>query len=226
MNFGEAFSYQFKDPDWAKKMLIPGIIALIGSIIIIGPIVLLGWGLEITRRVLRQDPTPLPELDFGQNLIDGLKAFVVGLVYALPAIIISIPLGILTGLMSEGGMDQEAVAPMVAILSLCCNGLIALYSLAIWFILPAAFANMVANDGNLGAAFRFSEVISLVRAAPGAYLLVLVGMLLSGIIAQLGVIACVVGLIFTLPYSMSINSHLYAQAYLEATGNRGFARVY
>lgn len=78
---------------------------------------------------------------------------------------------------------------------------------------------MAATD-NLSAGFRFSEVIRLVRSAPGAYLMVLLGVIISGILGSLGVILCVIGVFFTLAYAMAVNGHLYGQAYREATTNR------
>ncbi len=223
MNFGQAFTYVFEDPDWAKKVLIP---ALIGIIPLVGQIFLLGWSLDITRRVMQQNPRPLPDLDFGRQLMDGLKAMVIGLVYAIPIIIIQVPISIVSaGLANNGSPDQNTVATLFGIVSLCCGGLIFIYSLLLAFYMPAAYANFIANE-KLSAGFRFSEIIALLRAAPGAYLLVLLGLIVSGFIGGLGAIACFIGVFATLAYSMAVNGHLYGQAYNEATRNRGFAKVY
>jgi hypothetical protein len=78
----------------------------------------------------------------------------------------------------------------------------------------------------MGAALRFSDIIGLVRASPGSSLIVLLGTILTGFIAQLGVIACAIGVVVTMAYAMAVNGHLYGQAYLDATRNRGVARVY
>jgi len=222
MNFGKAFSFVFDDPDWVKKILILGLISLIP---IVGQFVLIGWSLDVTRRIIQQNSQPLPDLDFGRQLIDGLKAFVVGLVYSIPIIIFVIPITIVSAIAGDPNMDPNAYGAMVSIVSLCCGGLIFLYSVLMAFFLPAAFGNLVARD-TLGAAFNFSEIMGLVRAAPGAYLLVLLGVIISGFIGGLGSIACGIGVIFTLTYAQAINGHLYGQAYNEATRNRGFARVY
>lgn len=222
MNFGQAFTFQFEDPDWAKKILIP---ALIGLIPILGQIFLIGWMLSITRNVMRQDARPLPELDFSKQLGDGFKGFVVALVYSLPAILISIPVGIVSVMASEGGIDEETLSVLLPLVSVCCNGLIFLYSLVMAFVIPAAYGNMIAKE-SLGAAFRFSEVFGLVRAAPGAFLLVLLGTFLAGLIAQLGLIACIIGVFITYAYALTVDGHLYGQAYNEATRNQGVARIY
>jgi len=222
MNFGQAFTFAFEDPDWAKKIIIP---ALIGLIPLIGQIFLIGWGLNVTRAVIRQDSRPLPDLDFGKQLGDGFKAFVVGLVYAIPAILLSIPIVIVSLITSDGSMNEDTVTALVSIVSICCNGLIFLYALVMAFVLPAAYGNMIVND-SIGAGLRFSEVFGLVRAAPGAYLLSLLGGFLASLIAQLGIIACGIGVVLTMAYAMVINGHLYGQAYAESTRNRSAARIY
>lgn len=222
MNFGQAFTYVFEDPDWAKKVLIPALVALIP---IVGQFVVLGWMLDITRRVIQRDPRPLPELAFGRQLSEGFKGFILGLVYALPTIILVIPIVVASTMMTNQDMDSNTATTLVTVVSLCCGGLIMLYSILMAFVLPAAMANYAAN-GNLGAAFRLKEVFDLVRAAPGAYLLTLLGVMVAGFIAGLGTIACVIGALATLVYSQAVTGHLYGQSYLEATRNRGFARAY
>lgn len=221
MDFGKAFTYPFQDADWAKKIIIPGLVAIIP---ILGGFVLIGWMLEIIRRVIQQNPTPLPELDFGKNLSDGFKGFVIGLVYGIPAIILSIPPAILNGIVASSD-NSDAMSWGAVIVMFCCYGLLTLYGLLLAVVVPAAYANFVAHD-SLGAAFRFSEVFALLRAAPGPYLLLLVGTILSGLIAQLGVIACVIGFFITYAYAMAVDGHLAGQAYNEATQNRSFSRAY
>ena len=65
MDFGLAFSYVFQDRDWLRKV---GIVALISLIPILGQLVLIGWSLNITKRVIERHPEPLPEVDFGGDL--------------------------------------------------------------------------------------------------------------------------------------------------------------
>src|SRR4030065_1188818 len=88
MDFGKAFSYQFEDQDWIKKILIAAVIPLIP---IIGSLVVAGWGVEITKRVIHHEPFPLADWnDFGGYLGKGFKMAVIALVYALPLIIVAI----------------------------------------------------------------------------------------------------------------------------------------
>jgi hypothetical protein len=96
----------------------------------------------------------------------------------------------------------------------------AIYGLAMAFIVPAAYAKFAVTD-ELGAAFRFGEVFGLVRAAPAAYLLALLGTIVAGVVASLGLILCFIGVIFTMAWAYTIQAHLWGQAYNQATGNTG-----
>jgi hypothetical protein len=69
--------------------------------------------------------------------------------------------------------------------------------------------------------FRVGEVFGLVRAAPVAYLLVLVGGIIAGIISGLGSIACGIGVLLTAPYGLAINGHFMGQAYKQAMAKIG-----
>jgi hypothetical protein len=221
MEFGRAFTYATQDPDWLKKV---GIAAVILIIPILGAIVVLGWGLEITRRVINNDPVPLPDWsNFTDHLILGLKGFVVGLVFGLPAGLVNGCQGTINALITNPdllrNMDPDTVGMIASaggFLALCCGCLGVLLGLATTFILPAAYGNMMAHNGELGAGFRFGEVFGLVRAAIGPYLLTLVGAILVGIIVPLGLIACIIGVLFTAAWGTTIMSHLYGQAYNAA----------
>ncbi|MFC1879841.1 hypothetical protein ACFLZW_08010, partial [Chloroflexota bacterium] len=72
-----------------------------------------------------------------------------------------------------------------------------------------------------GAAFRFGDVFGLVRAAPMAYLMVLIGAFVAGLVAMLGIVACVIGMFVTIPYSYAVNAHMQGQAYNEAVAAKG-----
>lgn len=213
MDFGLAFSFPFKDADWFKKI---GLVALVTLIPVIGQLVLLGWALEITRRVIDETATPLPELNFGQQLGKGFQVFLIGLVYAIPLILFMIPLIIVdaagTRMLDSG---NTGVGTALALLSVCCGGLIFLYSLVMAFLMPAAIGEFAAK-GSLGAAFQFGKVFGLVRKAPVAYLVVVLGGLIAGFIAPLGTIACVIGVILTAAYASAAVAHLEGQAYNQA----------
>jgi hypothetical protein len=209
MDFGLAFTFPFKDPDWFKKI---AIIGLVGLIPIIGQLVLFGWAFQIAQRVIRGEHAPLPELDFGEQLTKGFQTWLIYLVYALPIIIITIPLAVVDSLAATANGSNDSI---ILALSLCCGAVIFLYGIFMAFVVPAAIGRF-ADKGNFGAAFQFANVFALVRSAPAAYLMVLLGYLLSGLIAPAGSILCVIGVVLTLAYAQAVTFHLTGQAYRQA----------
>ena len=218
MNIGKAFSYQFEDPDWMKKI---GIAAAVMLIPLVGGIVVSGWGVEVARRVIHREQYPLPEWnDFMGYLVKGLKLMVISLVYMLPIILVSICPSVLIPFASEQG--EDAIMTVVSIVSICFSCLVIIYALFAGLVLPAALGKFAATD-DLKSAFRFGEVIGMVRAKPMVFVMVLLGGFLSSLIGSAGSIACGIGVLVTVPYSIAINGHLWGQAYLEAGQDQVYA---
>jgi len=223
MDFGKAFTFPFDDQDWLKKL---GIAALILIIPILGTIVVAGWMLELMRRVINRDPQPLPDWsDFGGYVMKGLQVLVVGLVYSLPMILVSACQQAITLGLTDQTSSDETMAMAVAGIAVCMGCFSLIYGLFLGVVLPAALGQL-ATTGQIGAAFRIGEIIGLVRTAPGAYIMVLLGTIVASIVGSLGVILCVVGMLFTYAYAMAVQGHLYGQAYNVATQGRGGAAVY
>ncbi len=217
MDLGRAFSYVFEDQDWIKKV---GIAALAMIIPILGQIAVLGWGLEVTRRVIRQEAVPLPGWeDPTSHFMRGLQAFGIGLLYALPLILISGCLGTFSAIAANpdvvGDQAAGALSVVISMVSICLNCFTFIYSLLMQMMLAAAYAKMV-DEGEFGAGLRFGEIFAMVRSATGPYLMVLLGGIATSFLAMIGMVACFVGILFTSALAMAINGHLYGQAYNAA----------
>jgi hypothetical protein len=218
MQFGLAFSFPFQDPDWVKKILIRALVSII-------PFVGLGWSLDVTKRVIAgEEPTLTEAIDLGGWLKKGVLGTVIEFVYCLPLIIIGGCMGLLMGIIPAILQDSSTAGTVIMIVSLCGSCLLALLGIVLGLVLPAALATYAATD-QMGAAFKFGDVFGLLRAAPAAFLIVIVGSIVSGIIGGLGSIACGIGMLATLAYAMAINGHLYAQAYKVAKANLSAAPV-
>jgi hypothetical protein len=212
MDFGKAFSYVFEDEEWLKKIGLAGVIALIP---IIGQFVIVGWGLEIVRRVIEDDPEPLPDFtEFGDFLVKGLLIFLVGFVFFLPPILLIACNLTLLPVFDPAGSGGETGFTIITICLVCLN---LLYGIVASFFLPAAVGNYAAK-GELSAAFKLRELFQLVKKNFGPYLLVVLGSWVAVLIASLGVIACVIGVLFTSAYSYAVTAHLIGQAYERDTG--------
>jgi hypothetical protein len=216
MDFGKAFSYVFEDADWLKKV---GIAAVFMLIPFIGQFIVAGWGFYITRNVIRREEEPLAGWsDIGDMIVKGLQVVIIGFAYALPIILVSACTGGLTGFLQDSGDDT--VVSLIAIFSICLSCFSILYGLFLGLVVPAALGNFAAK-GEFGAAFRFSEIFGLVRAAPGPYILVILGAFVAGFIAMLGIIACFIGVFVTSAYAAAVNGHLQGQAYNAAIEAQG-----
>ena len=220
MDIGKSFGYVFDDEEWITKILIAAGILLLGIFFfwllfipsIIAALLLGGYGVEITRRVIRGDTEVLPKWDnWGELLVDGLKAWIIEIIYALPIIVLGVCLSIPLGILSEEAQEASAL------LSVCLSGIYFLWGIAMGLLLPAAIAMFVAEE-EVSAAFRFGDVFGLVRDNFVTYLLVLVIGWVASFIGGLGLFVCGVGVLVTAPYAGWITAHIRGQAYLEAKG--------
>jgi hypothetical protein len=211
MDFGKAFTFVFDDPDWLKKIAIN---SLIGLIPIVGQIYVMGWGLEVARRIAVGSGQPLPDVDFGTYLGYGFKAFVVALVYTAPIWVLSIIVAGLSALLYE--VSQDAANAIGLIVGLCFGSFGIIYGLLMGVMMPAALTRMVVF-GSIKDGLAFGNVWGMVRKVPGAYLLVLVGTFAAGLLAGIvGGIACGIGAFFTMTWYQAVMGHLYGQAYQAA----------
>ena len=163
MNFTEAVKRPFQD----LKTLIIGIIIML--IPIVNFTVGAGYFIECARTRLKGSKK-LPEWkDWGKLFMKGVGAFVIGLVYAIPVIVVllltvgsTILAGGLSGLINGSGL---AIVNALATLGI---GLVVTFVVAIIVSLVSSAALIrYADKGNFGAAFEFSAVFK--KAFTGTY---------------------------------------------------------
>ncbi len=217
MDIGSSFTYMFEDESWIKKILIGGIVALV-------PIVnfaAMGYVVEVIRNVRDGRPTPLPEWDqFGQMWKSGLWLFLIFLVYSIPIIILACISGIATAALGTGleGASAEAIGGTMGIISTCLSCLMGLWGLVIGVLSPAILIRL-AETGQFNSAFQFGEVVSVAKANVGSYLIVLILLWVAiYIIGWLGLIACIIGVIFTIFYAYLIAGNLLGQLAAQVRG--------
>jgi hypothetical protein len=222
MDIGKSFAFVFEDEQWIVKVLIAAAILFVGilfSWVLLIPLILAlallaGYSVEITRRVMRGELSKLPEWDnWGELIADGLKVIVIGIVYAIPIILVGLCLGIPAAILSN---DNNAFGGVLNAFMSCLN---LIWAIILSLLLPAAIAKYVAEN-NLGAAFRFGEVIALVRDNFTTYLITFLMSWVANLIGQLGSIVCGIGWFFTVPYAFMVTGHLYGQAYVASTGQK------
>lgn len=211
MDFGKAFTFVFEDEDWIKKIALGGLLSLIP---VIGIFLVIGYGLEVTKRVIKGDAEVLPDWsDFGGYLTKGFLVFLIVFVYMLPVILIQI----CTFIPFLFDKPNDTLTAIFTIVTICFGFFTFLYSLAAYLVLPAAVGRYAAT-GELGEAFKLGAIFGMVKDNLGTYGMVLLGGIIAGLVASLGSIACVIGVLFTMVYSMAVNGHLWGQAYNVSEG--------
>lgn len=124
MDYGGAFTYMFASQAWAKKLILGAVMFLIP---ILGPIVVMGWALDILRNLTQQQLDPLPDWtgdNFSRWLGRGLGLSVTMLTFMLPVIVVMGVLfacSALTGTLLTGDM---AVVNYVLLACISCVGFI------------------------------------------------------------------------------------------------------
>lgn len=214
MDIGSAFTYMFDDQDWIKKIAIGGGItlgALILSPILIGIALFLplsGYMLETLKNVRDGQPTPLPEwTDFGGLFSKGLMVFVIGLVYNIPALLVSCASAGVNAAAPQLDSDMAQAMIVVAGCLSCVQIVLSLLGNA---LLPAALIRYAQYD-TLGSAFQFGEIFSFISSNIGDYIVVVLLGWVASLIAVFGVIICVVGVLFTGFWSLLVAANLYGQ---------------
>lgn len=212
MDFGLAFRYVFMDKAWLKKLAIP---ALWGLVPVVGVLVLGGWGLKVGKLVIDgHQENELPKVEFGADLRRAFFASLIDLIYALPAAIFFA----VTVVVSRVAFNAEGLTRGLLMILGGLSGLVGLLLFALWFLVgSAAFANFLAKD-HFGAAFKFRELIELLKNSFGSWVLVILGQFVAMmILAPMGVLFFGIGLLFTTAYAAVFWSHLLGQAYLKST---------
>ena len=144
---------------------------IIGWIIGIIPIVNLyitGYALNNAKKSLANDDKLAPiEEDIGGNIVKLIVAFIVSIIYMIPALILLfLGLGAAFTTMLTGGDISSIMATVLS------GGifliLAALFGLLAAFFIPMAILKYLA-DGNFGAAFAFGDIFK--KAFTGTYII-------------------------------------------------------
>lgn len=222
MDIGKAFSFVFDDEQWISSILICGLLLLVP---ILGSFLVIGYMLETARNVAMGSPRPLPKWNnFGEKLSLGFAGFVISLVYALPLVLIVVLFACLGVGIGGAAGSEDAAAAIIGSSMLCIVPLFMILALVIQPLILAATARYL-QTGSLGSAFQVGEVIAMVRADLGGWVVLFLLYLLCGAVAGLGSIV-VIGFIFTAPYSQAVFGHLLGQKLIQMRQPADFGSAY
>jgi hypothetical protein len=167
---GDSFEYTREGlvGKWVKWILL----AVLSIIPIVNWIVN-GYLLEILRGA-----RAAPELDdYGRLFVDGLKLFIVGLIYAIPLIIVYAILFGATFMMMGSGSDAVTAAGVGTLLI----GMLIIFILAIVIALFELIGIVrFARTDSIGEAFNFSAILAHIgRIGWGPYIVALVVLMIA-----------------------------------------------
>ena len=205
MKYSKAFSYVFEDSNWISKILIAGLISLIP---IVGQIYISGWLVEIVRRVKAGRTDILPATHFSYFLTLGLKMFVVVLIYSLPVSIITSLISVVNRSIDA---DSSGFVVMIAV-SVSCLGSIISILLGVALSMLTSYGTIkLAETDQIRPCLNIREAFYCIRDNFKLFLIVMLFHILISIIAPMGMVACLIGLIFTIPYASAVSGHLIGQ---------------
>lgn len=209
LDLQRAFAFLLDDPEWLRKLLL-GCLMLLGSFLVVPLLIVLGYELELVKAAACGEDLRLPEWDdIGGKIRKGAGLLFVGIVYALPLLLIlggTIALGLAVGGTATGAPRGTAVfffmlGWLLAVAAGLGHGLV-----------MGAVAGRLAVTGSTREALRVGTVLRKVRQDIRQFLVVLlVSTLLFLLLAPLGLVACFVGALATWFYSMLVTAHLYGQ---------------
>ena len=215
MNIGRAFTYLTEDQEWWKKILILGLISLIP---VAGQLYVLGYVLAVLKNVIQGQEVPLPPAvdDFGGRIVKGLMLGIITFIYVLPFVVLVVCSSLVPQIFLTV-IDDESLATTLMTVWAGCFGCITLIVGVLSGLLVPFLWGVYADTGNFGAAFQLGKIFGMLKSAIGPTLIVIVVLNLFGLVAaQIGMLICGVGAIFTFVYTQLVAAFLYGSLYKQA----------
>jgi hypothetical protein len=229
IDLNQTFTFPFKDSESRKYFLIGCLVSLAAFIIPVIPfLILYGYAVRIVKQKLHNEsPHMIAWDDLGGMLKDGAKMFGIRIIYALPILILMVPmfLSIVAMPFLMGNSNDSQLNVLFPVFILIVLGTICLLlplSIPLAVIIPAAELYVVEKD-EFAAGFRVREWWPLLRAnlkgfiaAFGVYYLSTMALMFATqIIGATLILACLLPFLFPV-ITMYITLIMYttiAQAY-------------
>ena len=209
MNIGKSIGFVFEDKKWIEKVLIGGILMLIP---ILGPILMMGYGIELVRNVRNHEPEPLPQWDeWGAKIAEGFKLLIINFVWGLPLFILMFLMFIP---MAMAG-NSDSGSGFASFLLLCFGCFTFLYAIVLWLAVPGITIKF-AETGELSDGFKVGEILDFTKKHVGQIIVVaIVSWLVYMVAGMIGMLLCGVGALFTMFWASLVYYHMIGQIGLE-----------
>lgn len=216
MHLSEAISSPTEDDEWIKTILIGGVLVLLGFLIV--PLIIAyGYMLRVLRARLADAPEPPRFTEWGNLLVTGVKAWVIGLVYMLiPLIVGAVVIG---GSILAIATGTEAGAGAGLAGSLFGMVLTAVLLLLFSYAATAGLVNFAKED-RLGAAFDVDVLTDVLTdtAFLVPWLVGLVALFVAGAVGGIPLIGWLISPFVTF-YAFVVAAHLWAEGFADALGH-------
>lgn len=223
MDIGKALTFITEDERYLEKLgigvalLLISAVASIAFVGVLGSFILMGYGLRLLKNVRDGVEKPLPEWDqWGDDLARGFKLVVVGFVWALPIIVLAVPLAIGAGIADSGGDTAQVFGSLILFGASC---LMALYGVFVAVMTPG-YTIAFAKDETIRSGLQITEISRWTLKNIGQVVIAgLVGWAAGAVFGIVGMISgmllCVIGLVVTLPLAGLVTTlfqhHLFGQ---------------
>lgn len=205
---GDAFGWAARDPEWISKLLLMG---LIGLIPIVGALQQAGWLLTMLDN-LRAGRSEVPPAGFryatrGVWLWLAAVIYNVALVAVLYGSLIVVVVALVAGAPPQSATDSGSNSSNPAVLLLVplwlvWVGVVGVVALVLWIFVPAIIE--FTDRTGLGGAFNFPALFRAISVDPTHNLAAAGLAFVAYIIAGLGTYLCWIGVIFSLPYAITV----------------------
>jgi len=182
MDIRRSATFLFRDPGWMKKIALGGIFMMLG-VFLFGFIIVLGYMMRVLVASLDDRDLPLPKWnDLAGLLQEGIYPFLIGLVYAIPLIMLTLTGAALT----LAGMPEAGFVILILILG---------FAILTSLLYPVAVLRYVIT-GHWQAAVEFKALFDYVRSNRKVYfsgitagsMMIVVSMLAGFLVFGIGVV--------------------------------------
>jgi energy-coupling factor transport system substrate-specific component len=202
LNLGDAVTFVVRSDRWVRRLLAAAL-CLLFSWLIVPLLLLIGYVVEIARRVRAGDRQLPAWTHRWRKISDGFKLLAVILIWLIPSVLLSIPAAIVSA-------PQPQPPPAVDTTASDLAGIVAAVG-SVWglvvVLLEAAIISQFLDRGFLGA---LNVVAVLRRVRMNLALSIVVGALLVALstIGFIGLVVLLVGVLITIPYASFVGAYL------------------
>ncbi|TMB71571.1 MAG: DUF4013 domain-containing protein [Chloroflexi bacterium] len=203
LDLGEAFTFVIRSDRWVRKLL-AGAVCLLFIWLIVPFLLLVGYIVEIARRV-RSGARELPPWDHPwRNIKDGFKVLAALVIWTIPSALLSIPAAIVDAAVNEG--SRQALGGSVSAAAAIVAAVGSVWGLMVVLLEPAIISQYL--DRGFRGALNVAAVIRRVRVNLALSIVVGALVVVLSTIGLIGVAALVIGVLVTFPYASYIGAYL------------------